>query len=111
MILISEYEGNRVIAATVDLAGLIIDQLRRPLPTGARCCSVWFEWHELGQPRRIMDEDVADGQLIDLCQVDLASLVAKAGEPGMKTALDRVFSSTSAGSFGFNSSLSESEGW
>jgi hypothetical protein len=58
-----------------------------------------------------MDEDVADGQLIDLCQVDLASLVAKAGEPGMKTALDRVFASASAGSFGFSSSLPEPESW
>jgi hypothetical protein len=54
-----------------------------------------------------MDEDVADGQLIDLRHVDLASLVAKAGEPGIKTALDRVFASASTGSFGFNSALPE----
>jgi hypothetical protein len=58
-----------------------------------------------------MDEDVTDGQLIDLSQVDMASLVTKAGDPDMKTALDRVFASASTGSFGFNSSLSEPEGW
>jgi hypothetical protein len=52
-----------------------------------------------------MDEDVTDGQLIDLRHIDPASLVAKAGDPGLKTALDRVFASTSAGSFGFGNYL------
>jgi hypothetical protein len=58
-----------------------------------------------------MDEDVTDGQLVDLRHIDMASLAAKADDPGMKTALDRVFASTSAGSFGFNSSLPEPESW
>jgi hypothetical protein len=58
-----------------------------------------------------MDEDVSDGRLIDLRDIDLANLVTKAGEPGMQSALDRVFASTSAGSFGFNSSLPEPESW
>jgi len=58
-----------------------------------------------------MDEDVADGQLIDLCHVDMASLLTKAGEPDMKTALDRVFASNAASFFGFSSSLPEPESW
>jgi len=51
------------------------------------------------------------GLLIDLRDMDMASLAGKAGEPGMETALDRIFASTSAGSFGFSSSLPEPESW
>ncbi|HXL87744.1 MAG TPA: hypothetical protein VN969_01970 [Streptosporangiaceae bacterium] len=58
-----------------------------------------------------MNEDVTDGLLIDLRDMDMASLAGKAGEPGMETALDRIFASTSAGSFGFSSSLPEPESW
>ena len=54
-----------------------------------------------------MDEDVTDGQLIDLRHIDPASLVAKADDHdhSLKTALDRVFASASAGCFGFNNYL------
>jgi hypothetical protein len=58
-----------------------------------------------------MDEDVTDGTLIDLRHIDMASLIEKVGDPGLRTALDRVFASTSTGSFGFNSSLPEPESW
>jgi hypothetical protein len=52
-----------------------------------------------------MDEDVADGQLIDVRGVDLAILLSEAAESSTKTALDRILMSNAAGHNGFNNSI------
>lgn len=52
-----------------------------------------------------MDENVADGQLIDVRGVDLASLLTEAARPSMKTALDRLFITDAAYVNAFNSSI------
>lgn len=49
-----------------------------------------------------VDEDVADGLLIDVRDVDLASLLTESAAPGMNTALDRLLMSDAAGCNGFD---------
>lgn len=39
-----------------------------------------------------MDEDVADGLLLDLRGVDVANLLTEAADSSMKSALDRILS-------------------
>jgi len=52
-----------------------------------------------------MDDDVADGQLIDVSGVDIASLWTEVGEPSVKTALDWLLTSNAASLNGFNNSI------
>jgi hypothetical protein len=49
-----------------------------------------------------MGDDVADGTLIDLRGVDIASLLT---ESGTQTALDRILMSSTGGLNGFNNSI------
>jgi hypothetical protein len=52
-----------------------------------------------------MDEDVTDGLVIDVCGVDMGSLMTDAAREGMKTALDRLLTSNANGSNGFTNSI------
>ena len=52
-----------------------------------------------------MDEDVADGIVIDLRGVDMASLLRETAEPGMKTALDRLLLSNTSTCNGFSNNI------
>jgi hypothetical protein len=52
-----------------------------------------------------MDDDVADGTLIDLRGVDIGSLLAEPAESGTQTALDRILMSGAGGLNGFNNSI------
>jgi hypothetical protein len=52
-----------------------------------------------------MDEDITDGQLIDVRDMDMASLLTEAAKSSMKTALDRVLISNATGLNGFQSSI------
>jgi hypothetical protein len=61
--------------------------------------------YELDRNGSIMNEDVADGQLLDVRGEDLVTLLAETHESSMKTALDRLFMSSAAGLNGFNNSI------
>lgn len=50
-----------------------------------------------------MGDDVADGTLIDLRGVDIASLLTESA--GTQTALDRILMSSTGGLNGFNNSI------
>lgn len=52
-----------------------------------------------------MGNDVADGTLIDLRGVDIASLLIEPTEPGTQTALDRILMSSASGLNGFSNSI------
>jgi hypothetical protein len=49
-----------------------------------------------------MNEDIADGLLIDLRCVDMSSLLTDAAESDMRTALDRILAGSTAHYNGFN---------
>ena len=49
-----------------------------------------------------MNEDVADGVMLDLCRADMVSLLSNDAEGDMKTALDRLLISNASGNNGFN---------
>jgi hypothetical protein len=52
-----------------------------------------------------MDEDVADGVVINLHGVDIATILSETAGPGMKTALDRLLLSNASSCNGFNNSI------
>jgi hypothetical protein len=52
-----------------------------------------------------MNEDIADGMVIDLRGVDMANLLADTSGSEMKTALDRLLMSNASGNNGFNNSI------
>ena len=52
-----------------------------------------------------MDEDAADGLLIDVRGVDMARLLIEATEPGMETALDRILMSGAGSCNEFSNSI------
>jgi hypothetical protein len=52
-----------------------------------------------------MNEDVADGMVIDLRGVDMMSLLTEAAGAEIKTALDRLLISNASGNNGFNNSI------
>jgi hypothetical protein len=52
-----------------------------------------------------MDENVADGQSIDVRGVDLATLLTETARPSIRTALDRFFNTDAAGLNGFTNSI------
>ncbi len=52
-----------------------------------------------------MDEDVADGIVINLRGADMATLLSETAESGMKTALDRLLLSNASSCNGFNNSI------
>jgi hypothetical protein len=56
-----------------------------------------------------MNEDVADGLVVDLGGVDMASLLTDAAGAEMKTALDRLLISSASGNNGFNNSIDLSD--
>jgi hypothetical protein len=51
--------------------------------------------------RRIMDEGISDGVVIDVRGVDLASLLTQANGPDVQTALDRLLTSQAENYNGF----------
>jgi hypothetical protein len=56
-------------------------------------------------PRRAMGEDVADGLLVDVRGVDLASLLTDGDESSVTTALDRILMSNAGSCNDFNNSI------
>lgn len=52
-----------------------------------------------------MNEEVADGMVIDLRGVDMMSLLTDAAGTEMMTALDRLLISNAIGNNGFNNSI------
>jgi hypothetical protein len=56
-------------------------------------------------PRSIMNEDVADGIVVDLRGADMMNLLIDAAGTEMKTALDRLLISNASGNNGFNNSI------
>ncbi len=56
-----------------------------------------------------MNDDVADGMVMDLRGVDMMSLLADTARPAMKTALDRLLESNASGNNGFNNSIDLSQ--
>lgn len=52
-----------------------------------------------------MGDDVADGMLMDLRGVDIASLLTEPAESGTQTALDRILMSSAGGLNGFTNSI------
>jgi len=52
-----------------------------------------------------MNEDVADGQLIDVTGADLSSLLTDSARMGVQTALDWVFTRSTTALNGFNNSI------
>ena len=52
-----------------------------------------------------MDEDVADGMLIDVRGVDLAILLTEPVESNVKTALDRILTCNAINSNDFNNCI------
>jgi len=56
-----------------------------------------------------MNEDVADGRVIDLRGADMSNLLINAIGTEMKTALDRLLVSNASGNNGFNNSIGLSQ--
>jgi len=52
-----------------------------------------------------MNEDVADGQLIDVTGADLSSLLTDGAKAGVQTALDWVLTHSNAALNGFSNSI------
>jgi hypothetical protein len=52
-----------------------------------------------------MNEDVADGMVMDLRGADMMNLLTDAAGEGMRTALDRLLVSNANGNHGFNASI------
>jgi hypothetical protein len=52
-----------------------------------------------------MDDDIADGLVMDLRGADMMSLLTDAAGTEMRTALDRLLISNGSGNNGFNNSI------
>lgn len=52
-----------------------------------------------------MSEDVTDGMVFDLRDVDMTKLLAEAVGADMKTALDRLLASNTSGNNGFSNCI------